>query len=96
VTAGEPAARPASPTWLVERYEELRRGSLAGQGEGSRLGLTILLHQGVTAWSRAWEGLAKACPAASRGPATPPVTVAPSVVSLLACMTLAVSGAPEP
>jgi hypothetical protein len=96
VNAGKPAARAASPTWLVERYEELRQGSLAGDGEGPRLGLAILLRQGVTAWAQAWDDLAKPGPSALSPPVARPLTLPQSVVSLLACMTLAASGAPEP
>lgn len=95
MSAGEPPARQASPTWLVERYEELRQGSLEGQGEGPRLGLAILLRQGVTAWARAWDGLAKEGPSVTSTSVARPLTLPQSVVSLLACMTLAASGVPE-
>jgi len=93
VTAGDPAARTTSPAWLVERYEELRHGSFAGHADGPRLGLAILLRQGVTAWARAWDGLAKPGPGTYAGPPARAVALPQSVVSLLACMTLAAAEA---
>ena len=39
----------------VERYEQLRGQALAGAPGGSRLGLALLQHRGVTAWTRAWH-----------------------------------------
>lgn len=38
---------------LVARYEELRRHVLDQGGTESRLGLTLLLRQGLAAWSEA-------------------------------------------
>jgi hypothetical protein len=96
VTAGEPATLTADPAWLVERYEELREVSLAGRGDGPRLGLALLLRHGVSAWAAAWDSLAKAGPPASPARLDVPMAVPQSVVSLLASMALAASGAGQP
>jgi hypothetical protein len=41
---------------LVASYETLRRVALghSGPDDGPRLGFTLLLRQGMTAWLRAW------------------------------------------
>jgi len=49
--AGEPAYQDGAD--LARRYEELRRRVLCGEIDGHRLGLSVLLRQGVTAWMRA-------------------------------------------
>jgi hypothetical protein len=95
VTAGEPAEQATEPTWLVERYEELRHVCLAGRADGPRLGLALLLRQGVCAWAAAWDALANNNPPASPVPQALAVPVPQSVVSLLASMALAVSGAAQ-
>ena len=48
--AGEPARQDGAD--LACRYEELRRRVLCGEIDGHRLGLSVLLRQGVTAWMR--------------------------------------------
>ena len=42
----------------VDRYEQLRGQALAGAPGCSRLGLALLQHRGVTAWTRAWHSTA--------------------------------------
>jgi len=44
------------PPVLVSSYETLRRVALGHSGphDGPRLGFTLLLRQGMTAWLRAW------------------------------------------
>lgn len=75
----------------VARYEQLRGQALAGAPGCSRLGLALLQHRGVTAWTRAWHNTAPG----------PPVSVSPSgatvgereIVSVLASMAMACAAA---
>ncbi|MDQ6776357.1 MAG: hypothetical protein M3071_09110 [Actinomycetota bacterium] len=78
----------------VDRYEQLRGQALAGAPGVSRLGLALLQHRGVTAWTRAWHSTTPG----------PPVSVSPSapsgapvvereIVSVLASMALACAAA---
>ena len=59
---------------LVSSYETLRRVALghSGPNDGPRLGFTLLLRQGMTAWLQAWAR----CPC--------PVVPAPAAVSVSA------------
>jgi hypothetical protein len=87
VAADEPAA--AAPDALVDRYEQLRRHALDGDGQGWRLGLALLHRRGVAGWLRAWDDLPAAPPAAAP---TPAASVAPGdgpLVGVLASMALA-------
>lgn len=43
-----------APETLVARYEELRRRIVDGSGWSSRLGLAVLLREGLAAWITAW------------------------------------------
>ena len=74
----------------VDRYEQLRGQALAGAPGSSRLGLALLQHRGVTAWSRAWQS-------AAPGPAVSAPLAAPvgehEIVSVLASMALACAAA---
>jgi hypothetical protein len=69
----------------VERYERLRRDALAGAPAGP-LGLALLQHRGVAAWSRAWPG-PRSLPAAR--PAVPAPPAGEELVGALATMALA-------
>jgi hypothetical protein len=78
----------------VDRYEQLRGQALAGAPGCSRLGLALLQHRGVTAWTRAWHSTAP------RAPVSPPVAAsvgAPvgerEIVRVLASMALACTAA---
>jgi hypothetical protein len=74
----------------VDRYEQLRERALAGAPGSSRLGLALLQHRGVTAWTRAWHTTTPA-----------PITSAPiaapvgehQIVGVLAAMALACAAA---
>lgn len=84
MTADEPAT-----DGLVDRYEQLRRHALDGDGQGWRLGLALLHRRGVAGWLRAWEDLPVAAPAA---PCASTVSIVPGdapLVGLLASMALA-------
>jgi hypothetical protein len=78
----------------LDRYEQLRGQALAGGPGCSRLGLALLQHRGVTAWTRAWQNTAPA----SSGPPTLAARAGASVgdgeiVSVLASMALACAAA---
>jgi hypothetical protein len=78
----------------VDRYEQLRGEALAGAPGCSLLGLALLQHSGVTAWTRAWQS-------AVPGPLTSTPSVAlvgapvgeRAIVSVLASMALACAAA---
>ena len=40
---------------LVAHYEDLRRRVLIGKTWGSRLGLALLLREGIAAWMEGWS-----------------------------------------
>jgi hypothetical protein len=63
------------PPVLVSRYETLRRVALGHSGptDGPRLGFTLLLRQGMTAWLRAWA----MCPLSA---VPPPAAVSVSAI----------------
>jgi biotin-(acetyl-CoA carboxylase) ligase len=78
----------------VARYEQLRGQALAGAPAGSRLGLALLQHRGVSAWTRAWQTTAPG-PTVSATLATrasAPVAEG-EIVSVLASMALACAAA---
>jgi hypothetical protein len=61
---------------LVSSYETLRRVALghSGPDDGPRLGFTLLLRQGLTAWLQAWAMCPRpAVPAAVSVPVLPPL-----------------------
>lgn len=92
-----PSARKARATdepqgWgdELERYEQLRARALHGDAAGWRLGLGVLEHRGVLAWTRAWR---TTTPAPAPASAREPVGVSDELVGALASMALAcVSG----
>lgn len=94
------ADEPAHPTdaahGLVGVYEQLRTHALDGDGQGWRLGLALLVRQGLVAWIRAVDGLPAprpVAPAASVPPVDQPLVAEP-LVAVLASMALAcVTGA---
>jgi hypothetical protein len=76
----------AAGTEDVERYELLRAQALHGDASGWRLGLAVLEHRGVVAWTRAWS---TTTPAPTPTPRTQPVAVSDELVGALASMALA-------
>ncbi len=84
--AGEPARSPAGPE-LAERYEQLRRSALAGEGDGQRLGLAVLRRQGLAAWAHAWDAISPAPPPSA--PVPPPDSDVSAMVVVLVSMALA-------
>ena len=76
---------------LTERYEQLRAGVLAGNGEGLRFGLGVLASRGMAAWMALWQQVP---PAPAAGVFTKPATAPPAggageLVQILAAMALA-------
>jgi hypothetical protein len=95
--ADEPAhptdAAQAQAQALVGVYEQLRTHALDGDGQGWRLGLALLVRQGLVAWIHAIDGLPAPQPAAPAVSA-PVVSVDQPLVAVLASMALAcVTGA---
>jgi len=63
----------------------LRAQALDGEPGGWRLGLAVLEHRGVVAWTRAWRATA---PATTCAAASDPVAVSDELVGVLANMAL--------
>jgi hypothetical protein len=86
---------PALAGQLVEQYERLRGGALAGQADGWRAGLGVLSGRGLTAWMHAVSAADPAptgpgtAPAPPSPPAAPPGALTGEVVAVLAQMALA-------
>jgi hypothetical protein len=80
---------PAPAGNAAERYEELRRRVLGGEPDGWRLGLAVLQRQGVAAWIRVWDDIARA-PVKSAVAAPGPRCE--ELVAVLAGMVLCVAG----
>jgi hypothetical protein len=78
----------------VDRYEQLRERALAGAPGSASLGLALLQHRGVTAWTHAWRTTAPAppVPAPLAAPVGGPVAEG-EIVSVLASMALACAAA---
>ena len=75
------AAGAPSPATLVASYDLLRRVALgcSGPDDGPRLGFTVLLRHGMTAWLRAWV----ACPGPPpRAPSAAPPIAIPTLVHM--------------
>ncbi len=77
---------PPGRTEDVVRYEQLRASALGGDPSGWRLGLAVLEHRGVVAWTRAWQSTA---PEPARAAAPKPVAVSDELVGALAGLALA-------
>ena len=84
-------SREAGPG-LAEDYEQLRRRALAGEPEGSRLGLAVFMRQGMASWMRAWREL----PTPPRTPEPPRERGDDAIVAALAQMALSLAGRTEP
>jgi hypothetical protein len=76
----------------VARYEELRRHAVERQILAGRLGLAILLRQGLAAWVEQWSKMPAATPAPSAeiSSASPPLPddASVDVINVLAAMAL--------
>jgi hypothetical protein len=77
---------------LVERYEQLRAQAIGDTVGGPRLGVGLLVGEGMVAWIK----VAGACPAATSSPSPPPASAssppagaaAAEVVRVLAAMVM--------
>jgi hypothetical protein len=49
-----PRPLPGAAEAMVRQYEELRRRALDGSGWTSRLGLAVLVREGLAAWITTW------------------------------------------
>jgi hypothetical protein len=99
---GPEAARPgpgpdagqahAPGTGSDARYEHLRHAALHARAEAFPLGLAVLTHQGLTAWTRALAELTPAPPAPAPAPTDPPTlpsaALTRELVNVLAALTL--------
>lgn len=65
---------------------------LSGEADGHRLGLAVLLRQGVAAWMRAWDGTA-AAPPRPPVPGPHPDGDVGAIVAVLVSMALACGSA---
>ena len=75
----------------VARYEELRRHAVERQILAGRLGLAVLLRQGLAAWVEQWSEMPAATPAPSAriSSASPlPDDASADVINVLAAMAL--------
>jgi hypothetical protein len=70
----------------VERYEMLRRRALDGEAAGWRLGLAVLVRQGVAAWLRVGDAIPASPPTR---PPEPGPAGGDELVGVLATMALA-------
>jgi hypothetical protein len=77
----------------VDRYEQLRGQALAGAPGGARLGLALLQHRGVTAWTRVWQSTAPGPPVSASLAAGGAPVADGEIVSVLASMALACAAA---
>jgi hypothetical protein len=74
----------------VERYEELRERVLRGATAGCRLGLALLLREGMAGWMEAWGRCADPSPRTPSPAASTPAHdgVRSELVHVLAAMAL--------
>jgi len=73
----------------VTRYEELRRHAVERQILAGRLGLAVLLRQGLAAWVEQWSKVPAPAPSAERSRPSPlPDDSSADVINVLAAMAL--------
>jgi len=75
----------------VARYEELRRYAVERQILPGRLGLAVVLQQGLAAWIEHWSKMPAPTPAPSAelsGPSPLPEDTSADVINVLAAMAL--------
>ena len=75
----------------IARYEELRRHVVEQQSLAGRLGLVILLQQGLAAWVEQWSKMPTPTPAPSSEISRPsllPDDTSADVINVLAAMAL--------
>ena len=73
----------------VARYEELRRHAVEQQILAGRLGLAILLRQGLAAWVEQWSAVPTPAPSVERSRPSPlPDDTSMDVINVLTAMAL--------
>jgi hypothetical protein len=73
----------------VARYEELRRHAVERQILAGRLGLAVLLRQGLAAWVEQWSKVPAPAPSTERSRPSPlSDDNSADVINVLAAMTL--------
>ena len=75
----------------ISRYEELRRHVMEQQSQVGRLGLAILLRQGLAAWVDQWSRMPTPTPAPSPEMSWPPILpddTSANVINVLTAMAL--------
>jgi len=73
----------------VARYEELRRHAVERQILAGRLGLAVLLRQGLAAWVEQWSKVPAPAPSAERSRPSPlPDDTSADVINVLTAMAL--------
>lgn len=82
------ASQQNAPAHIV-RYEELRRHAAERQILAGRLGLAILLRQGLAAWVEQWSRMPAPAPCAENSRPSPlPEDTSADVINVLAAMAL--------
>jgi len=82
------AAPRQSTPGHVTRYEELRRHTVERQILSGRLGLAILLRQGLAAWVEQWSKVPAPAPTERSSPSPLPDSTSTDVINVLAAMAL--------
>ena len=85
------AARQKQAPEHISRYEELRRHAVERQILAGRLGLAVLLRQGMAAWVEKWSKMSAPMPAPSGETSRPcplPDDTSADVINVLAAMAL--------
>jgi hypothetical protein len=83
------AAPRQSTPGPVARYEELRRHTVERQILSGRLGLAILLRQGLAAWVDQWSKMPAPAPSTERSRPSPlPDSTSTDLINVLAAMAL--------
>jgi hypothetical protein len=83
------AAPRQSTPGHVARYEELRRHTVERQILAGRLGLAILLRQGLAAWVEQWSKVPAPAPSTERSRPSPlPDSTSTDLINVLAAMAL--------
>ena len=73
----------------VARYEELRRHTVERQILAGRLGLAILLRQGLATWIEQWSKVPAPAPSTERSRPSPlPDSSSTDLINVLAAMAL--------
>lgn len=88
----EPTAAPHDPTAPEARYEQLRTHQVTRQFTIGRLGMGVVIQEGLAAWIEQWSKLPVTTPVRSHSPsptvAPLPEAACPHIVHVLSAMAL--------